>query len=230
MRTLIVTALWHRYQRSLNSILSLESADPVDYLMLAYDDPHYGEGAMSGYRNLTRKLNHARDVFLAGKYGQMLLVEDDMIVPADALNRLQATKADVAYGLTCWRHGKPGWSPRITLDASGRVDNLFSYPLQARASWGKVIDVAGVGTFCTLIQRRVVEALPFRLSEDLAVCCDWWFAVDCQREGFLQRADLGVVCGHIHPEPTPRVIWPDIQEKRLWRVELMPSTSGQATI
>ncbi len=221
MRTLVVTALWHRYPQSLDSILALESDGPLDYLMLAYDDPHDAATVMGAYANITGKYNHARDVMLAGDFEQMLLIEDDMIVPTNALNRLAAADADVAYGLTCWRHGRPGWSPRITLDASGRVDNLSAYPAEARAAWGKVIDVAGVGTFCTLIRRRVMEKLEFRLSDTLDVCCDWWLAVDCQRYGFSQRADLGVVCGHISPDPSPRVIWPDVEERKLWRMELL---------
>lgn len=229
MRTLVVTALWHRWPQSLASILALESDGPLDFLMLANDDPHMGEGPMSGYRNLCGKLNHARDVALAGDFDQMLLVEDDMIVPKDALTRLTAADADVAYGLTCWRHGKPGWSARLSLKGNGDVANLSDRPDLARAAWGKVMDVAGVGTFCTLIQRRVMERMAFRLSDSLPVCCDWWLAVDCQRYGLTQRADLGVVCGHIKPDPTPRVIWPDAEERRLWRVELLPSTSARAT-
>jgi len=228
VRTLVVTALWHRYPQSLSSILAVMPGDgPLDFLMLANDDPHQGEGPMGGYRNLTRKLNHARSVCLAGDYGQMLLVEDDMIVPPDALTRLTAARADVAYGLTCWRHGKPGWSARLSLDRAGNVVNLSDRPGLARAAWGRVLDVAGVGTFCTLIQRRVMERLAFRLDDALPVCCDWWLAVDCERHGFSQRADLGVVCGHIAPEPTPRVIWPDAIERRLWRVECLPSTSAR---
>lgn len=225
---LIAVPLWHRYPQSLASILALRNGgQPVHFLMLADDDPHDATTTMGAYANITRKYEMARAVCLAGDYAALLLVEDDMIVPPDALTRLLAADADVAYGLTCWRHGRPGWSPRITLDASGRVDNLSAYPDEARASWGKVIDVAGVGTFCTLVRRRVMERLAFRLSETLDVCCDWWLAVDCQREGFTQRADLGVVCGHIAPDPTPRVIWPDAREKRLWRVELLSPTSAR---
>lgn len=230
MRTLVVTPLYHRYAQSLASILALESDAPVDYLMLAYDDPYEGNDVMGAYANITRKVNHARDVMLAGDYDQMLIVEDDMVVPPDALTRLAATGADVAYGLTCWRHGIPHWSPCLSgIDDRGKPVSLASDPAAARAAWGAVIDVAGVGTFCTLIQRRVLEALAFRLNPDMPPqCCDWWLAVDCQRHGFTQRADLGVVCGHITPRPTPRIIWPD-NGKRLWRPELLSVVPDRAT-
>jgi len=223
VRTLVVTAVWHRYAESINSILALESEGPLDFLMLANDDPYHGDEPVSGYRNLCGKLNHAVDVFLAGDYGQMLLVEDDMIVPPDALAELEAAQADVAYGLTCWRHGYPGWSPRLSLNGRGEVANLSDDPARARASWGQILDVAGVGTFCTLIQRAVFaeHGLRWRLSDTLPVCCDWWFAMDCTRLSLTQRANLAVVCGHITPAPTPRIIWPSLEERNLWRMELL---------
>lgn len=226
MRVLVVTAVWHRYAASLASILALETAQvgplqaPLDLLFLAHDDPYADGTMMGGYRNLTRKLNHAREVFLKGDYALMLLVEDDMIVPPDALVRLHQADADVAYGLCCFRHGKPGWSPRTRLTATA-VETLSDRPDAARAAWGQIIDVAGVGTFCTLVRRRVLEQVAFRLEPEAAVCCDWWLARDCQRLGLTQRAHLGVVCGHITPSPSPRVIWPDRDQARLWRMELL---------
>ena len=63
MRLLAVTPLWHKYPRSLDSILSQAAPCPVDYLMLAKDDP-YTDGTLHGnYRNITHKYNRARDVF-----------------------------------------------------------------------------------------------------------------------------------------------------------------------
>ena len=219
MRLLVVTPLYHMYPAALESILALDKPCRVDYLMLAADDPFADGTLMGGYRNITHKLNRAREVALRGGHDAMVLLEDDMIVPPDTLTRLLACESDIAYGLTCWRNGKPGWSARMTLTEGGDVVNLSDYPDEARRLAGQVVDVAGVGTFCTLIRRRVFTALPFRLSETLPVCCDWWTSVDAQRLGFSQRADLGLVCGHITPTPTPRVIWPDAREERLWRIQ-----------
>jgi len=219
MRLLVVTLLFHEYAPALTSILGLKRPCPVDYLMLANDDPFTDGTRAGGYLNITHKANRAREIALRGGYDAMVLVEDDMIIPPDALTRLLACDSDIAYGLTCWRHGKPGWSARIRLTESGEVVNLSNDPDWARSLWGQVVDVAGTGTFCTLIRRPVFEALPFRLSETLPVCCDWWLSVDAQRLGFTQRADLGLVCGHITPSPTPRVIWPDASEDKLWRIQ-----------
>lgn len=187
------------------------------HLSLADGDVH-----ANPYQNITDKYNRGRDMALDLEYEAMLCLEDDMVVPPDALTRLLALDADIAYGLTVWRHGRPGWSARLSLDGQGRVANLSDDPEAARAAWGTTMDVAGVGTFCTLIKRRVLEALPFRLDPQWpSLCCDWWLSVDAPAHGFTQRADLGVVCGHITIDPTPRVLWPAVEPSRLWRVELL---------
>lgn len=229
MRLLIVTPLWHRWQASLDSILAVETVGPTDYLMLA-DDDQDSDGTLAGnYRNITRKYNHARDVFLSGEYEAMVCFEDDIIVPPDAIKKLLAVDADIVYGLTCWRHGMPVWSARViheghegtrskeAVETLGWV--LSQEPKRAGKSWGKVIDVVGVGMACTLIRRQVLERLPFRLETGASVCCDWWLAVDARREGFSQKADLGLVTGHIMKSATgeARVLWPT-NEGRLWRM------------
>lgn len=218
MRLLAVTPLWHKYSRSLTSILSQAAPCPVDYLMLANDDPHTDGTLHGNYRNITHKYNRARDVFLADDYDAFVCFEDDIIVPPDALTRLLACDSDIAYGLVCWRHGTPVWSARVEEEGLplGRV--LSETPDRARALWGSVIDVVGVGMACTLIRRHVLERLAFRLQPDAVECCDWWLARDARAAGWSQRADLGLVCGHISPTPSPRVLWPDKDEPRLWRV------------
>jgi hypothetical protein len=219
MRILAVTPLFHRYVRALSSHQVMTPIGAVDYLILANDDP-YTDGTLRGaYANITHKYNHARAVFLAGDYDALLCLEDDIIVPRDTLTRLLACDADIAYGLTCWRHGTPVWSARVDEEGQplGRV--LSETPERARALAGQVIDVVGVGMACTLIRRHVVGWLEFRLDEQQPVCCDWWLAHDARALGFSQRADLGLICGHITPTPTPRIIWPDAREERLWRVE-----------
>jgi hypothetical protein len=224
MRLLVVTPLYHQYPASLGSILALDKPCAVDYLILANDDPHDASTSAGAYQNITAKINHARDVFLAGDYDALVSLEDDIIVPPDALVRLLACEADIAYGLICWRHGTPPWSARIPDDEQplGRV--LSERPSLARDLWGKVIDVVGVGMACTMIKRPVMERLAFRLNPAAPMCCDWFLAVDARALGYTQRADLGLVCGHITPDPSPRVIWPTIDEgDRLWRVEKLSS-------
>ena len=214
---LIVTPRFHHWPQALASHDALDTPCAVARLSLVE-----GDTDPNPYVNITGKYERGRQMALELGYDALLCLEDDMIVPPDALARLLAVDADIVYGLTVWRHGRPGWSTRLALTADGQAVNLSDYPDEARARWGTVVDVAGTGTFCTLIRRRVFEALPWRVDPAWpTLCCDWWLSVDAQRLGFRQRADLGCVCGHITREPTPRVLWPDARQARLWRVELL---------
>jgi hypothetical protein len=95
-------------------------------------------------------------------------------------------------------------------------------PEQAKAAWGKVIDVAGVGTGCTLIKREVLEQIEFRTDEmHPDVHHDWVFAYDLQQKGFVQRCDMSVVCGHISMTPFPRILWPDPDAPRMYRNDFL---------
>jgi hypothetical protein len=84
--------------------------------------------------------------------------------------------------------------------------------------------VDGVGFGCTLIRRDVLEAVSFRLPDDVArggACTDWMFAGDLAARGVHQVCHFGVVCGHIAMEPSARVIWPELAAdgSPSWRYE-----------
>lgn len=212
------------WPRAMASMYGLEWEGQLDYLLLTGgDDP------AKPVDNITRKYNQARDVALKNGYDALLTQESDTIVPRDALMRLAMMNADVAYGLYVWRRGQPFWT------AYSKVTERRGTPIskdrdEARRIWGKVIETKGVGMGCTLIHRHVLEAFPFRKNDYMSWCCDWALALDCQKEGFVQRHDLGVVCGHIERDPglggmskgypySSRVLWPDPEEVDLFRIE-----------
>lgn len=158
---------------------------------------------------------------LAGNYDALLSIESDMIVPPSALLKLVALDADIAYGLYCWRRGNHRWNTYTELDkTTGK--SICERQDKGRESWGKTLDaVAGVGLGCTLIRRRVLKSLQFRVEEKTKahISCDWWLAYDAARLGYTQRADLSIVCGHISYAPTPRAIWPTNEGERHYRIE-----------
>ena len=236
MRILVYTPMLRLYGMALQSILRLEHPDRFDITFCKGGNIKNGDVKQTGFEIVTSKYNHARDIVLAGSYDAMLAVEDDMIVPSDALTRLLATGADIAYGLYCWRNqGWHKWSAYTAISDKHGV-SLDEDKVAAKAAWGKVIDVAGIGMGCTLIHRHVLEALPFRTHEK--ACCDWALALDAQERGYSQKCDLGVVCGHMtthNPSSIagsipwvlgatdqPRIIWPDLDAEgigKLYRVE-----------
>lgn len=188
----------------------------------------YGDGQRDSRDTIASKYNAGRDRALTGGYDAMLCLESDMIVPPDALTKLAATGADVAYGLYVFRRQPWHWS------AYSVLEGMVGYPLskvpeRARVDWGGVVDVDGVGLGCTLIRRHVLEAFPFRAegerhADGSRSHCDWYAALDWTDRGYTQRCDTSVLCGHISPigrdgAAWPCVIWPDIHAEELCRFE-----------
>lgn len=176
-------------------------------------DIHYGRGDLIANPswtekndNITYKYNTARKMALDGGYDALFTVEADMILPPLALERMTRIEADVVYGLYVSRHGKHPWLAfsRVTPEIRGSK-SFDEYPDLMQAAWGRAVETVGVGMGCTLIWRHVLEAIPFRNTDEL-IANDWYFSLDLQAGGYMQKHDCGVVCGHIEGD---RVYWPD---------------------
>lgn len=204
------------FARPIASILKLRWNDEIDYHFPAGGDKY--DSKEDYYENVTRKYNNARDAFLAGNWSHFFAVEHDMIVPEDALQKLMALDVDIAYGLYALRHGDHDWNAYTLLEYERGV-SLSKDKFRAKQAWGGQVRVNGVGLGCTLIARHVVEALPFHHWK--GVHCDWALAYDAQKQGYTQAVDTTVVCGHMSLLPAPRIYWPDVNEARLYRTEML---------
>jgi len=222
VRVLVAIAMHQLYLRTVQSVLTQDWDAELDFLFLA------GDATADVYQAVTDKYNRARAQFLAGGYDALFCVEADMLVPQGALKRLAAIGSDVAYGLYCWRH-EPGlglWNcyPVVSADRGYSISNM---PDEARSCWGQLAIVAGLGLGCTLIQRRVLENLPFNhaygsVNRSIPVHCDWVLAEQCQARGLTQVMDLSVVCGHIRPGTPLQAVWPDPHAPALYRIDPVP--------
>jgi len=210
------------YGRALQTIFRLDWDEQLDYLFLVGGDQNIRgvHDKSTAYLNIARKYEQARQHALACDYDALLEIESDMIVPPDALRKLAAVDAGVVYGLYVWRHGLPQWSAYTELHGKIGV-SLSKTPQLARRLWGKVVEVQGVGDGCTLIRRETLRQVQRWTDDGGFASCDWHLAEDCQALGIVQKAHLGVVCGHMSMEPSPRVLWPDPEAKRLYRVEFL---------
>ena len=217
MRILVATPVMRGelYKRAWLSWYAMDWNGQVDYSQMIG-----GNDAEQPYDNIVRKYNDARQIALLGGYDALMTVEHDMIVPRDALKRLVGMDADVAYGVYVWRFGFPYWNAYTLLRADRGTPISIQSEL-ALEKWGQVIDVEGVGNGCTLIRRHVLEAVEFKWSPGEFGCCDWHLALDCQRLGFVQKCDLGLVCGHIAVDPVHRILWPDPYATGMYRHELL---------
>lgn len=147
----------------------------------------------------------------------MLCIESDMILPKDTITRLLDCEAHIAYGLYALRHaGHRTWSAALSVEDKKMI-SVSEDSEQARAAWGTIGDVQGIGQGCTLIRREVLEAIPFRLWK--GVSCDWPLAIDARKQGFTQRCNYGLLCGHMSLTPSPVTLWPDIDAEHFIRYE-----------
>lgn len=203
------------YARTIQSIMNVIWNVEIDYLFGREDDP-----LENPYDNICKKYNRARQAALDGGYDALWTVESDVIVPPITLQRLTRVEADVAYGLYVSRHGNHRWLAFTNISDITGI-SVSDDRINAQESWGQVIETEGVGLGCTLIRRNVLEKIKFRHPSS-EVANDWFFALDCKFHGFTQKHDLGVVCGHITPDPSPKILWPDPNEPRLFGIEFFP--------
>jgi len=195
----------------MDAMHALEWDGRLDILLLVGgDDPE------TRVDNIVRKYNAARDVALSNGYDALFTLESDIIAPPDALKKLAALEADVAYGLYVWQSIWHHWNAYRVVEEEEAI-SISEDPERAEAAWGKVCTVAGLGNGCTLIHRRVLSELPFRKSTVVGHPPDRSLATDCQRLMFVQKCDLSVICGHIQRDPVPMTLWPDITKRGFYR-------------
>ena len=210
MRVLITTLIRrgndrvYQYPAATESILGLRFKHQVDHFMPS--------GGDTDEQSIYRKYEQARAWALLGGYDALLCAESDMILPPDALERLNAVHADVVYGLYTFRKPPHQWNITTKLDRFS-FKFLSEEPERAAQAWGQVIQCDGVGQGCTLIRRAALEAIPFRYHPSAGV--DHLFSFDAKEYGLTQAADLGCICGHI---TTDGVVYPTI-EGDLWRMQ-----------
>lgn len=157
--------------------------------------------------NIFRTYQRAWEMARDGTYDALLIVEHDMIVPADALVKLAACEADVAYGVYLFRES--GVLNALMEGTDVFFDGSLDYhPQERKAAFEAAAPypVQGAGFGCTLVRRAVIEALELRVPKSGSFP-DLPLAEDAKAAGFRQAAHFGVICGHIRPDGF--VLWPN---------------------
>lgn len=167
-----------------------------------HENPHTGDDRQT----VLWKYSRAQRLFRGWDADAMLVIEDDIIPPPDALEKLIAAGGDMAFGLYLFRR-----TQRPVVNACRYVagntwpdESLSLHPEALAAAWGKVIRVSGLGLGCLLIHRHVLHGVQFRDAGN--TYCDFSFGVDVLRAGYEIRCDLSVLCGHKCPDGT--ILWP----------------------
>lgn len=169
-----------------------------------------------GYDCATAR-NRIAQLALDGSYDSVLMVDNDVTLPTDALTNLVSHDVDVVSGYYLHRNADNRPSDRTCVcklkDADG--NSFFNYPLESeysieelrefRDSGRNLIEIHGGGMGCILVKTHVFERLRYpwfdwvnysdkhrgMLSEDL------FFCEKLRKAGISRYVDTRVSCGHL---------------------------------
>jgi hypothetical protein len=171
-------------------------------VVIGRDNPYEPDS----HKNTLHQFQVARQKALDEGYAALFTVEHDMVVPPDALVKLDAvTDAQVVYGLYMLRnhgHGKPGGTVLnafLDMPKNPTIGSSLSlYPDKlALARRKKIVPVSGCGFGCALIRRETLARFEFHASGPESFAPDWGLALDCQKAKVKQVCRFDVECGHI---------------------------------
>ena len=228
MDVLVFTPVLRIEPETVQAITSLEWDGPISFL-LQRDNPYFtrqgirdrveaqGEAEIDeAHANVLHQYQRGRETFLNGRYGAMLIIEHDIIPPADTLTKLAALEADLAYGVYMFR----GKMPVVNV-----MNRYYQWPQASRnvgeslslhpELWEKALsegqtECSGAGLGCVLIQRKVLEEMPFEPPVDRGYFDNEWL-YKVHRAGYKMMADMSVLCGHKSADG--QVLWPSARDQ-----------------
>ncbi len=213
---MVFTPVLRLESETVRSLFAQEFEGAVSFLMQR-DNP-----SGNPYADHLHQYQRGREMFLAGTYDAMLIVESDIILPVDALKRLAALDCDVAYGCYVYRDGRvvnlleeyaPDGGPgpkkvKIQMPGQGTRANPGE-SLSVRHLWKAaqklgVIEVSGSGLGCVLIRREVIQKVPFeeKYTRNNQGFFDFPWTCAVHEAGYRMMADTEVQCGHVDRDGT----------------------------
>mgnify|MGYP005992432877 CR=1 FL=1 len=151
---------------------------------------------------------------LENDYDYMLHLETDVIPPLDVIERLLYHKLKVVSAVYDIFHGK---SRKAMIQLNEPLDRAFGAyrtvgfveheePLFFDGTLKQVYH-AGIG--CALIEKSVMQKIPFRCDERHVFHADTWFANDCFQRDIPIFADTSLMCKHLN------TTWLDVADELL---------------
>lgn len=215
MRVQVFTPVYRLEPETVAAVLALRWDGPISWVWQR-DNPVAAVLGLSeqqqerevGRVNILHQYEQGRKRFLAGDDDAMLIVESDIIPPPDTLEKLAGLNCDVAYGVYKFRRSTAiNIFERYPGQPRNEGESLSLWPQKlARARAAGVTVCSGAGLGCVLVRRHVLQAIPFRLEAGDGGHCDTYWNRDVLRAGFVQKADMTVLCGHKDVDGS--VVWP----------------------
>jgi len=138
--------------------------------------------------------NILREYCLENGYDYLLSLEQDVIPPKDAIERLLKHEKDIVGGLyyyfgddkktllpMLWVHYKEEYAKRL---------NFNEVPEN------ELIEVITCGLGCVLIKKEALEKIEFRHVKGKDPWDDLWFCEDAREKGFKVHVDTSIKCKH----------------------------------
>jgi len=162
----------------------------VDVFIMKYN-PHEPP---QPYLNQNLKAEIARKMFIAGDYDYMFHVEDDIILPSHALQKLLSAKKEIISGIFCLRpevSGTNAFAARI-IDIEGpqASDDRYLTKKDIKDP-GEIIQCTLTGLGCLLIARRLLH----EIKDVWGI--DWKLDKELMTKHIPLYVHTGVWCGHI---------------------------------
>lgn len=161
-----------------------------------------------GYDVATAR-NNCAQLMLDGDYTHLMLIDNDVAPPKDALVNLLADDLDVVSGYYAHRNKGNDPSPLTNVCKRGELNYSMQYSgdelREELAKGNEVVRIHGGGMGCILIKRHVFERISYpwydwvnyrdpnrsMLSEDL------YFCERCKQNQIRIYVDTRVACGHM---------------------------------
>lgn len=201
-RVLMFTPTNRLEPEALTALMDQTYRGPLDR-MITRDNPE----TVNVHQNIAYNYRKAQRIFLAEGYDALFIVESDVIIPPDALERLLAIDCDIAYGVYCFRRGMPV----LNITHPTTYQTFSGHLKEWKEHFGQVIECSGLGFGCTVIHRNVLERHELH-SDDGGGNADTVLAKWARANGVRQMADTAVLCGHKRPDGV--TLWPGRERTR----------------
>lgn len=192
MRRVLLYVPWHRELPVARAswFMQYSPDTEVDILVMRWE-PRPGEGA---YPNLDEKNEAARRAAIVGRYDYLFIVEDDVILPVDALAGLLSVHTVFVVGLYRGRPETWGtdrlsvriYDPEGPQDADDRPLELSDIPPD-----NPIVKCTGIALGCTLIKNSVLESIEGVIGQD------YLLGKRLVEHGIPLLCHTGVRCGHV---------------------------------
>ena len=141
---------------------------------------------------------HSRNILrkycLDNNYDYLLSLEQDVVPPKDAIERLLKHDKDITGGLYFYLgDDKKTLLPMLWVHYQGEyAKRLMIHEVPEN----ELIEAITCGLGCVLIKREVLEKIEFRHVKNEEPWDDLWFCEDAREKGFKVYVDTGVRCKH----------------------------------